>query len=79
MLAALKQHLGITVLPDILLQDALQNGELIDIMPGCSISLNHLPVEHVYALYPNRQHLPAKVRAFVDFFRAKFSQSRQAL
>jgi DNA-binding transcriptional LysR family regulator len=29
----------------------------------------------LYALYPHRRHLPAKVRAFVDFLAARFAPS----
>jgi len=72
MLSSLHQHIGISVLPDLLINPQLKSGELIDIMPDKHISIKNLPVEHIYALYSNRKHQPAKVRAFLDFFRAKF-------
>ena len=74
MLSALQQHLGICLLPDILLKPLLQHGQVVPVLPQYCITLPHLPVEQLYALYPNRKHLPAKVRAFVDFFKEKVSR-----
>ncbi|PKE37794.1 LysR family transcriptional regulator, partial [Klebsiella pneumoniae] len=31
----------------------------------------HFPQQGVYALYPDSQHLPTRVRAFIDFLREK--------
>jgi len=73
MLSAVKQDIGITVLPDLLINDLLQTGELIDIMPSLNISIKDLPINKVFALYSNRKHLPAKVRVFLDFFRPRFN------
>jgi len=72
MLSAACQHIGMTLLPDLLIDQQLTSGELIDVMPNENISVKNLPVEHIYALYSNRKHLPAKVRAFLDFIRTKF-------
>jgi len=72
MLSAVRQHIGVSVLPDLLIENLLQTGELVDVMPDANINIKNLPVEQIYALYSNRKHLPAKVRAFLDFFRTKF-------
>lgn len=72
MLAALQQHLGLAVLPDLLVNALLETGELVNLMPEAEFQVVNLPVSHVYALYSNRRHLPAKVRAFLDFFRPRF-------
>lgn len=72
MLAALNQHLGLAVLPDLLIDHFLERGTLVDVMPQAEFLIKHLPVSQVYALYSNRRHLPAKVRAFLDFFRPRF-------
>ena len=72
MLAAVRQHIGMSLLPDLLIEHLLETGELIDVMPNADISIKNLPIEQIYALYSNRKHLPAKVRAFLDFFRTKF-------
>ncbi len=60
-LAAL-QGAGIIFQPSFLLQDDLDAGRLIRLLPAyASAELG------VYAVYPSRRHLSAKVRSFVDF------------
>lgn len=71
MLAALRQHLGLAVLPDLLINHLLETGELVNLMPEAEFQIINFPVSHVYALYSDRKHLPAKVRAFLDFFRPR--------
>ncbi|MCK4709359.1 MAG: LysR family transcriptional regulator [Gammaproteobacteria bacterium] len=73
MLAAVLQHIGITVLPDIFIKQQIEEGKLVDIMLDVEISVKNLPIHHVFALYSNRKNLPAKTRAFPNFFRDKFS------
>ena len=72
MIAATKQHIGLTVLPDLIIKPMLNSGELIEIMPEFKIEITNLPINQVFALYSNRRHLPAKVRAFLDFFKPRF-------
>lgn len=72
MLSAVQQHIGITVLPDLLVNHLLESGEIIDLMPEAEIEIRDLPINQVFAMYSNRKHLPAKVRAFLDFFRPRF-------
>ncbi len=75
MLSCLLQNMGVSLLPDLLIHKLLATGKLVDIMPGANITIPGLPVEGAYALYSNRRQLPAKVRAFIDFFRPKFTTS----
>ncbi|MCW8930274.1 MAG: LysR family transcriptional regulator [Gammaproteobacteria bacterium] len=72
MLSALQQNIGLSVLPDFLINHLLESGELIDALPGADIQIKDFRINQVYALYSNRKHLPAKVRAFLDFFRPRF-------
>lgn len=72
MLSALLQDIGLTVLPDRLLNKYLETGELVEIFPQSDIRVKRLPVDKIFALYSNRQHLPAKVRVFLDFLRNKW-------
>ncbi len=52
---------GIVLQPTFLVGDALQSGELVEVLPAFrSIELD------VYAVYPSRQHLTPKVRLLVD-------------
>jgi len=57
-----KQGIGITRLPLFCCEEEIKTGELISIMQ------DYDPIElGIYAVYPHRQYLTPKVRAFVDF------------
>jgi len=74
MLAAARQHMGITVLPDLLVNHYINTDELIDILPQANIDVKNLPINQIFALYSNRKHLAAKVRAFIDFFKERIEK-----
>lgn len=57
-----KAGLGISNSPSFFVKDALASGELIEILS----EYKQKPLE-IYVVYPNRRHLPAKVRAFIEF------------
>lgn len=73
MIATAKQHAGITAIPDLLIKPLLESGELIQIMPELNLEIKNLPIKQIFALYSNRRQLPAKVRAFIDFFKPRIS------
>ena len=54
--------LGISNAPDFFVKDALASGELVEILS----EYKQKPLD-IYVVYPNRRHLPAKVRAFIEF------------
>ncbi|MEC5399236.1 LysR family transcriptional regulator [Uliginosibacterium sp. H1] len=56
------QGLGITAAPDFILQHMVDEGSLRRILTDWDA-----PLLTIYAVYPTRRHLSAKVRAFVDF------------
>lgn len=56
---------GITALDQFSTAEALRSGELVRVLPGWT-----LPRGGVYAVYPPGRHVPAKVRAFIDFYSA---------
>ena len=59
--------LGLALLPTFIVGKALQAGRLHAVLS------EYIPVEqHVYAIYLPTRHLPAKVRAFIDFLLARF-------
>jgi DNA-binding transcriptional LysR family regulator len=59
---ALRAGFGVSLVPRVYVQDDLDRGALQAVLP------DWLPVEtYVYAVYPSRRHMVAKVRAFVDF------------
>lgn len=62
MAVAVREGMGIAVLPTYAAMRWLKSGELVWILPEyTSTPLN------IYALYPSRQYLDAKIRTWVDF------------
>ncbi len=64
---AAMQGLGITLLPDFIVEDALADGRLVRILSGRERSPLTLSV-----LYPSRQHVPAKTRLFIEHMIEQF-------
>ncbi|NWD88389.1 LysR substrate-binding domain-containing protein, partial [Pseudomonas sp. K5002] len=60
---ALRGH-GVAILPQWLVQEDLDAGRLVRLLPGYRFA-----PQGVYALYPDTRHLPLKVRAFIDFMK----------
>lgn len=62
---ALVQHgAGIAVLDESTVRAGLVSGDLVRLVPAWA-----LPSGGIYAVYPDSRHVPAKVRAFIGFFR----------
>ena len=60
---------GIALEPDFVIRPLLESGELVEILK------NYQPAPYnIYAVYPTRRHLSAKVRTFVDFLADYFSE-----
>ncbi len=57
---------GVALLPAWLVAKKVAQRELVPLLPEY-----HFPQQGVYALYPDSQHLPTRVRAFIDFLREK--------
>ncbi|PYE23616.1 LysR family transcriptional regulator [Rhizobium sp. PP-CC-3A-592] len=64
--------LGIAVAPGFMINDAIESGALVEVLPGWSLE----PVP-LYIVYPQRRHLSNKVRVFVDWL-AKLMQTLPA-
>ena len=62
--------LGIARFPSFMIAEEIASGALIRLLPDYD-----MPEQAFYLVYPERRHLPAKVRVFVDFMLEKF-QSR---
>jgi DNA-binding transcriptional LysR family regulator len=58
---------GIALLPDFVMEDALQRGALVRILTGY-----FAPATALYAVYPPTRHLAVKVRVFIDFLVERF-------
>lgn len=59
---AAREGMGFAFLPDWLSEEDLDNGLLEPILPDAP-----WPKVPLYAIYPDRSYLPAKVRSFLDF------------
>jgi DNA-binding transcriptional LysR family regulator len=64
MAVAVREGMGISILPTYSAIQWLKSGELVWILPEYTSQ----PM-NVYALYPSRQYLDAKIRTWVDFLR----------
>ncbi len=72
MLAAIAaEGVGIALEPDFIVDPLIEAGRLIPILKDF-----RAPTAGIFAVYPSRRHLSAKVRVFVDFLAARFSKSR---
>lgn len=62
LLMAAREGMGFAFMPRAIVEDDLAAGTLDHILPTALT-----PSVPLYAVYPNRTHLPAKVRTFLDF------------
>ena len=63
------EGLGLAILPDVMIAADVAAGRLEKVLPDTA----QIPAR-LYAVYPSRRFLSAKVRTFVDFFSAKARQ-----
>ncbi|MEN5017507.1 LysR family transcriptional regulator [Erwinia sp. Eh17-17] len=64
------QGCGVALLPEWLVGPMLVSGKLQHLLPQFTF-----PSQGVYAVYPNTRHVPAKVRALIDFLRLRTGYS----
>lgn len=62
LMAFVVQGCGVGLLPEWLVRNAIERGELQYVLPEY-----RFPSQGIYAVYPNTRHVPAKVRALIDF------------
>lgn len=60
--SAAEAGLGITLMPDMMLKEYIQSGSLVQVLEGWSAN-----PRDIYMLYNHKDHLPEKVRLFIDF------------
>lgn len=71
-LRAARAGLGVAVIPDFIARSFVESGELIVLFDAFT------PKDRgIYAIYPHRRYLPAKVRIFVDYISNWFKKSEQ--
>jgi len=71
---ASKQGLGISALVETIVHEEIRTGKLIPILAGYELA-----PRGIYALYPHREHLPPKVRIFMDFLQKYCDSASWAL
>ncbi|QIR97165.1 LysR family transcriptional regulator [Vibrio diabolicus] len=60
--SACSEGLGITLMPDVMIKEYIESGDLVRILPDWSAN-----PRDIYMLYNHKDHLPEKVRLFIDF------------
>ena len=71
LLEAAMQGMGITLLPDFIVEEGLANGRLVKVLEG----YGRAPLT-LFALYPSRQHVPAKTRALLAYLLDKLGDKK---
>ncbi|HEX5935222.1 MAG TPA: LysR family transcriptional regulator [Pseudorhizobium sp.] len=70
-LRAAKAGLGVAIIPDFIAGSAIQSGDLVTLLD------DYIAKDRgIYAVYPHRRYLPAKVRSFVDYLAVWFRRQR---
>lgn len=64
-LSAIQQHLGIGSLPYFTAREALEQGEIVQVLPEWTFKTQYCG--GLWVLYPPNKHLPAKLRALIQF------------
>jgi DNA-binding transcriptional LysR family regulator len=67
---AAMQGLGITLLPNFIVEEGLADGRLVKVLED----YERAPVT-LFALYPSRRHVPAKTRRFLEYLLDHFAGS----
>ncbi|WP_417453216.1 LysR family transcriptional regulator [Kiloniella sp.] len=64
---------GISLMPEYIIQDAIDKGKLVQVLPDWQSK-----IISYYVLYPSRKGLTKKARAWIDFFEKKFKMNTRA-
>ncbi|OLQ91215.1 LysR family transcriptional regulator [Vibrio ponticus] len=60
--SACSEGLGITLMPDVMIREFIEDGSLVQVLRDWSAN-----PRDIYMLYNHKDHLPEKVRLFIDF------------
>lgn len=71
--AAAQSGIGIALLPDWSIHRELRSGQLVRLFPEYTVSYSEFE-NGIYAVYLQTRHMPAKLRAFLDFLAALFRE-----
>ncbi len=64
-------HAGVAQIPTFIIAKDIAEGKVCPLMPEYT-----LPEHAIYAVFPERQYLPLKVRSFIDFIHAKIDANQ---
>lgn len=78
LLAAAVAGIGPALLPDWLVCDAIDSGELVDVFPHHAAAATTFDTA-AWLVYPSRAYLPGKVRVMADFLREKLAPRHAAV
>jgi len=68
-LRAALSGIGVALIPDFIARKPIESGELVTLFN------DYIPTDRgIYAVYPHRRYLPAKVRIFVDYLHNWFKK-----
>ena len=68
--AAALAHQGVILQPTFIVEDDLAAGDLVELLPAYkSVEIG------IYAVYPTRKHVPAKLRALIEFLAEKLGSA----
>jgi DNA-binding transcriptional LysR family regulator len=73
-LEAAQQDFGIANLPEFAAAEALQSGELVQVLPDWNLEARAY-VGSVWLLYPPNRFLPPKVRVLIDYLVAQLHEA----
>lgn len=65
-------HMGISLLPNWLISEALESGDLIDLFPSHTVTATQFETA-AWFVYPSKQYLPLKVKVFTEFLQRHLS------
>ena len=71
MMTAIKRGLGVGYLPDFVCKSAIEAGELVEVLPN-----TNKPQLTLYALYPARHYVPAKLTQCITFIESWFLKQK---
>ncbi|MDD1794553.1 LysR family transcriptional regulator [Enterovibrio sp. ZSDZ42] len=67
LISAAANGLGIVHLPTFVAQEKINDGSVVEVLPGCRFR-----TINAYAVYPQTRHLSRRVRTFIDFLVERF-------
>lgn len=71
MMDAIKKGLGLGFIPDFVCQKMIESGEVVEVLASAN-----KPKLTLYALYPARHFVPAKLVKCIDFLEAWFDENQ---